>query len=165
MNIPFTWEDFEAAVAHLAVALAGEQFNAVVALPRGGLVLGVRLAHLLGDLPVVVPWVGWDSIRGDYSISLPIAWEPRGQPPYSFLLVDDFVSHGHLMTRTIDAVEAHVPRIAALRAATLFADTDAIMSGPWSALLERLDYFRSLDNRKVWVDFAWERQEVDEYRK
>jgi hypoxanthine phosphoribosyltransferase len=163
VNNTFSWDEFEVAVEHLAGLLAGEQFNAVVALPRGGLVLGVRMAHLLGDLPVVVPWVERDVARSDYVVSLPPAWVPRGHEPSALLLVDDFVSVGQLMVRTIEALEAHVSEVGLLRAAALFADTNAISSGPWSSLLDRLDFFRSVDNQKVWVDFAWERCDVERF--
>lgn len=156
MNIAFSWDEFEVAAAHLAGALSSTGFEAVVALPRGGLILGVRLAHLLGDLPVVVPWVDWDGEQGEYVVTLPPKLAPRDDEPSVLLLVDDVVSVGRLMTRVIEALQLRFPKATSLSAAALFVDSKAISDGPWRALLDRLQYFQSIDNRRTWVDFSWE---------
>lgn len=50
----YTWEDFELDVNQILSFLAGHgrTYNGVFALPRGGLILGVRLSHEL-DIPLI----------------------------------------------------------------------------------------------------------------
>ena len=50
----YTWEDFELDVRQILTFLdgRGKRYNGVYALPRGGLVLGVRLSHEL-DIPLI----------------------------------------------------------------------------------------------------------------
>jgi hypothetical protein len=43
--------------------------------------------------------------------------------------------------------------------AALFADPDFIAQGKYAALIETLSYARAIDNRRIWIDFPWERPE------
>ena len=53
--VPITWEEFDSMAKALAYKLQDGGFDSIYAIPRGGLVLGVRLSHLL-NLPLV-RWV------------------------------------------------------------------------------------------------------------
>ena len=62
----YTWEEFEADVRFLLhkIELKGRTYNGIYAIPRGGLVLGVRLSHEL-DIPLVMGGVTDDVLVVD----------------------------------------------------------------------------------------------------
>lgn len=155
MNMSFSWQQFEDAAIELSERVSEAGYSGVVAIPRGGLILGVRMAHLLGDLPVLVPSVSRNARTGAYDVHLP---EGSVELAGTQLVVDDVVSVGNLLSCVEVAIRSRAHGDVRIEFASLFADRDAISRGRWSAIIPRLYCYKDLNNRDIWVDFAWERR-------
>lgn len=62
----YTWEEFEADVCYFLIEIqkAQKTYNSILAIPRGGLVLGVRLSHELG-IPLILGGARSDTLVVD----------------------------------------------------------------------------------------------------
>lgn len=153
-----SWTQFHQMTHMLADSLWMGSFDAIVPLPRGGLILGVCLSHLLHDTPIVVPNLATDGQGPPNRISLPLDHplmkEPR-TPISSVLIVDDVASFGRLISLTVGEIQEHFPQ-AEIVTATLFADVSAISRGHWASLLPDLHYVETVDNAVTWIEFPWE---------
>lgn len=78
----YTWEEFDADCGKIAQWAKGKQFKNVYGIPRGGLVIAVKISHLLG-IPVIL------SVK---------------EIGTATLVVDDIVDEGDTLSQFLDSL-------------------------------------------------------------
>jgi hypoxanthine phosphoribosyltransferase len=168
-TLSLEWPEFDELARDLAhrIRSRGLHVDAVVAIARGGLALGLRLAHLLHvrRFGTVTAWK---------CPSVPAAGEPgppwktrfeaiglpAGEPPRLVLIVDDTLGRGRTLSRAKQLVQAHYasdpPKVvfAALYRITRNVDEDLP-----DELVHDLFVARQLKGRhpkKPWLQLPWE---------
>lgn len=159
-----TWEEFDVDAEAVVKKIKDDnvQIDAVVAIARGGLALGQRLAHRLHirSFGSVTAWKCPTPIpeHEDGPTERP-RFEAVGLPsgePRVIVVVDDTVGHGQTMVATkrliLDQYKNHTPEV-------VFAALYQLKKSSWTSnQLTPLYYARARDEE--WLDLPWEDPEA-----
>ncbi len=145
MVLTLTWEDFERACRRIASQISRSyQPECILAIARGGLIVSVRLSHMLN-----VRCFAFSSVEyyrepgvkaGRPKLEIPPVGEYMGK---RVLLVDDIIDTGDTVKLIVDLLKG---KIRDLRIA-------ALTFKPWTSV--KPDYY-GFGPVKEWVVFPWE---------
>ena len=153
------WLEYESLAVKVRKSVIEYEPDLVVGIARGGLPLAV---HLSNSLPCPrFGMVYMKKTRSDRAFDLDEEVTSIGNvlPPeqvHSVLLVDDIVALGDVFSEASGLLRDRYGPDCTIRYASLFADVSQIEGGPWSAVLEQLDWAENIDNRVTWIEFPWE---------
>lgn len=160
-----SWNEFGDRADQVSKKLEGQQIDAVVAIARGGLPLGVRLAHLrnVGSFGSVTAWKCPVDLSTNDPAKLSDRFEAIGLPagqPSRVLIVDDVVGAGETMRAVGQLVQDHYSeRPPDVLYAALYAldGEDAVRPDVRDKLCVSDDPAPS-----GWIDLPWERHGTSE---
>jgi hypoxanthine phosphoribosyltransferase len=164
MRLAIQWSEFDVLCDILAEQLKDARVDLIIGIARGGLPLSVALSHRLRCRPLGTLLANKTASEAAFDLcTQPFKVSELQAPdvePETILLVDDVVGVGDLFAQADERVAQRFGSRVRFLHAALFADPDFIAQGKYAALIETLSYARAIDNRRIWVDFPWERPET-----
>jgi len=140
-NYVYDWEDFEITIHQIENQINFNQFKTIIAIAKGGLLLGVKLSNLF-NLPLKIVYAYSYINKKQKELCVEqfncIKWESP------VLLVDDIVDSGITLQDIKDQLEIWGKKVKTL---VLFYKPKSIIKPDF--------YFQKVLNN-TWVEFPWE---------
>lgn len=151
-DIAYTYEDFEEGVQSIYNNLQalGTNFDRIVAVARGGLILGTRLSYLM-DIPLTpIAWSTRDMLERESN-----CWIPEDiNEGQKILLVDDIIDSGKTIETLLEdwdsAIFEDLKRENITIACCYLNTAQDIMPDLWHKTIDR-------NTDDSWINFWWEK--------
>jgi len=143
MIVKYTYDNFEKDVKNLIrrIKYSSIKFNTIVAIARGGLLLGVKLSHKLKVPLLIISARSYNGYKQENLVFNASFTRPLESPA---LIVDDITDTGN----TLQAVTNYISSMGIdCKTATLCYKEKSVIKPTW--------YCRKVDN-KDWIKFFWE---------
>jgi hypoxanthine phosphoribosyltransferase len=162
-----SWGEYDHLVSRIKKQLNDQSFDLIVGIARGGLPLAIQLSHQLQcrDFGVIIQ----SKTKNDSSFAIEqqsiikLVGDPilPNKTCKNILITEDVIALGDGFSLAEKLIKQKYGEDVNITFTSLFVDVQQVKRGPYNHMLNSIRYGEDIDNKKIWIEFPWEKTEKE----